>query len=92
MLRSLFWFAMIPITAISHGLAMTLLWGWFLVPMGLPPINVAQAIGVSSALFFARTVPVIYKDIKVDSDASAFAQIVVPWVCVLVGYVAKWWA
>lgn len=37
----------IPILSIIRGFALSYLWGWFIVPFGLPEIGVAWAIGIS---------------------------------------------
>ena len=34
-------------SSVLGGWVLSLLWAWFLVPMGLPAITIAQAIGVS---------------------------------------------
>lgn len=36
--------------SIWRGLALSILWGWFIVPLGLPPIGIAIAIGLSLTL------------------------------------------
>ena len=39
--------ATITITTILNGLVLSVLWGWFMVPLlGLPPLTAVQAIGI----------------------------------------------
>lgn len=38
--------------AIYRGWALSLLWGWFFVPLGLPPIGIVVAIGISLTVNF----------------------------------------
>ncbi len=44
--------ALIAFGAIIKGWAVSVLWGWFFVPLGLPPIGVALAIGVSLTITY----------------------------------------
>lgn len=39
--------ATITLASILEGLVLSVMWGWFLVPLGAPKIGVALAIGVS---------------------------------------------
>lgn len=39
-------------TSIWRGFVLSILWGWFLVPLGMPPLTVAYAIGVSLIVGF----------------------------------------
>jgi len=34
--------------ALLDGLVLSVMWGWFLVPLGLPPIGLAMAIGIGA--------------------------------------------
>lgn len=34
-----------------NALALSILWGWFAVPLGLPPIGVAMAVGLSTIVW-----------------------------------------
>jgi hypothetical protein len=36
-----------PFTAVLNGWVLSVLWAWFLVPLGVPAINVVTAIGVA---------------------------------------------
>jgi hypothetical protein len=40
--------------AIWNGAVISILWGWFIVPLGAPPLTVAHAIGVSLLIGFIR--------------------------------------
>lgn len=35
------------VNALLRGLALSVLWGWFVEPLGVPGINVAEAIGLN---------------------------------------------
>lgn len=37
--------SMVAVT-ILRGLALSILWGWFIVPLGTPVLSVAQAVGI----------------------------------------------
>lgn len=48
-----FFLVLLPAAAVLDGFALRTLWGWFIVPLGLPGITTAHAIGlavVASAL------------------------------------------
>jgi hypothetical protein len=38
---------MIPVSIVVNGLLLRLFWGWFVVPLGLAPIGIAHALGIS---------------------------------------------
>lgn len=40
-------FGFIAMFMLLRGLLLSLLWGWFVVPFGVPPIGIAWAIGLS---------------------------------------------
>lgn len=39
--------AALAVVAIVRGLALSILWGWFIAPLGPPEINVGEAIGIA---------------------------------------------
>lgn len=39
--------AILVVGVLAKGVALSVLWGWFAVPLGLPDIGIAHAIGVS---------------------------------------------
>lgn len=79
------------------GLAASVLWGWFAVPIfGLPALGVAQAYGIALVLrSFRGMMP---GDSKTDrSVGEVFARCIMlpPLMCgmfLLIGWVAKAWA
>lgn len=54
--------------------ASTILWGWFLVPMGLPPATVVQAFGILLLIRLARGVTPSKP--KADGDPPAWRAMV----------------
>ena len=72
-----------PLLAIG-GLAIHLLWSWFVVPLGVPAISVAHAAGLSLLMVFVRGVK------TGPSKANLFKQILsalsVWGICVLFGF------
>lgn len=57
--------------ALVRGWALTVLWGWFLVPYGLPTIGIATAIGISLivGMFTAHLEQRQAKETKSGTDA-----------------------
>lgn len=44
---------LIVINSILNGFVLTVLWGWFVVPLfSLPPLNIPQAVGISIILSY----------------------------------------
>ena len=44
---------LIALSAVTSGWALSILWGWFVVPVfGLPALTIAQAVGVSYVVSF----------------------------------------
>lgn len=54
---------LIPLMIIMNGYVFWVLWGWFLVGLGAPAINLAQALGVSLIARFV-IMPAIQKEEK----------------------------
>lgn len=44
--------AVVVIASLMRGWALSVLWGWFLVPLGLPGLNIPTAIGISLVVSF----------------------------------------
>lgn len=42
----MFTIAMAVVAAILRGWILTVLWGWFIVPLGVPSISIATALGI----------------------------------------------
>ena len=82
-------FAMIPLLIINSGLAVSILWGWFIVPLGAPQIGVAHAIGISATMFFVKSGHVRRDNEDKKPWVTIAGFFIAPWVSVLVGYIAK---
>lgn len=41
------WVLLTPVVMIWRGYVLSILWAWFVVPFGLPPLGIAGAIGLS---------------------------------------------
>lgn len=39
-----------PLSVVIYGAVASTLWAWFLVPLGVPPVGVAHAVGVYALL------------------------------------------
>lgn len=60
--------------ALLRGWVLSLLWGWFIVPLGVPAVGVVHAIGI------AFVVGMFTSAAKVDSDH--------PWRNIAIGFLA----
>lgn len=64
-----------PIWLAWSGLVLHRLWGWFVVPLGLPPIGIAHAAGLGLLCTFAS-----YRNLKAEENMLRVlvAEIFVP--------------
>lgn len=49
----------------------SIMWGWFVVPLGLPTLSIAHAIGILSMLIFLTT-----KVDDADDDLETLAEVI----------------
>ncbi len=74
---------MVPFTATLNGWALHKLWAWFIVPpLGVSPLSIPEAIGVS---LIASYVTWFHVDAKADDSITGKEKIVVS----IVGAVAR---
>lgn len=79
--------ALIAALATWRGLILSIMWTWFLVPLGVPTITIPLAIGFSLLVGFLT--PSAAKE-KNDSFGEAMAEgIVSPLVFLLLGWIVK---
>ncbi len=70
---------MIPL-CIWSGFVLATMWGWFIVPFGMPPLAIAHAVGLTLLIAWARApkmdrskeVELPFRDIGVGFLASLF--------------------
>ena len=69
------------------GYALHILWGWFLVPLGVPPISIAHAVGLGAIASIMRSpgrpTP------KGERTEALFYLAFAPLFALFVGYCAK---
>jgi hypothetical protein len=88
-------FIMIPLGIFMRGWALTMMWGWFVVPFGVMQISMPHALGLSGciALFHGiSTASTKNKSGEDDSPAVTVGKVfamtlIVPLVIVGVGYI-----
>ena len=68
-------FLALPFTLTWKGFVISKLWGWFLVPLALPPIGIAHAVGIST-LAALLTMKVTHKDAEKRTDKQTIDVIV----------------
>lgn len=87
-------FALIPIASVFNGLALSMLWGWFAVPIfHLPTLTVVQAIGVSLLVSYMTHGESHEKEKKDGATVTVtFAKIFMkPVIGLAFGWVIKTW-
>ena len=89
-------FAIAALGAIWSGFALSILWGWFIVPaFGISPLSIPSAIGISTVLDYVTHQ---YQK-KNSSDVEGWAgtgdailhMMLKPAVALLIGWVVKQW-
>ncbi len=74
--------------ALLRGWALSIMWGWFAVPLfHLPPLGIAQAMGVSLVIGMLCHQYVPSKE--GDAWTAVITVILSPFVVLLIGYVVK---
>ena len=83
--------AWIVLAIIVRGWVLTVLWGWFLVPLGAPALSIPFALGISTIIgLFLQNVS------RTKSEGSTVPNLVAqsllgPLVSLLVGWIITWW-
>jgi hypothetical protein len=89
---SLFFFAFILLTSIVlgayYGWAMSILWSWFMVPIGLPKLSVVTFMGIFTikSLLFTKEKALKPKDYTKDDYIGI---LIAPLAALLMGYLIK---
>jgi hypothetical protein len=79
---------LLALAATFNGWVLSILWGWFFVPiLGLPALGVAQAIGISTVVGYLTHQ---HRKTPEGEEAEAFAYIAAqPLFALLIGYIVK---
>ena len=78
--------ALIGLLVIQQAWAISVLWGWFIVPLGLPAIGIAAAIGISVTMSAMRG----HRKGPDDKGWKSIAMAVLhPWFFLAIGWIAK---
>lgn len=76
------------LSSILRGYVLSILWGWFVVPFGVPPISVAWAIGISVLVTLLTTQYVKTEgDSKPDFVTMTFFGISIPLIAWFIGFI-----
>lgn len=81
--------ALVVLLVIQQAWAISVLWGWFIVPLGLPAIGIASAVGISVTLSAMRGRRKGPDDEGWKAIAGSALQ---PWFCLAIGWIAKQYA
>lgn len=78
--------AIVMVVAISiyHAFVIQILWGWYVVPLGVPSISVAHAFGLSCLAG-------VFRRYSKDGQADLYMTVVGPLFLLAAGAVAKQW-
>ncbi len=82
--------AVVAYAALARGFVLSVLWGWFAIPLGLQPINPPLAIGIALVVSFLTHQH--HASIKDERETSQkwidVANVILsPWLTLLMGYV-----
>ena len=85
----LFVVAALPLAALLDAWVLTKLWGWFLIPLGLPQITIIPAFGIALIVrFLTKDLETAREDYKGKWWLPALHQLVFPFVYLVLGWVA----
>lgn len=74
------------VNAIVRGFVLSILWGWFLVPLGVPAVGVAGAIGVALVIGML-TEHLKNQDSTEDVGVQITVSLLSPFFILLLGYI-----
>lgn len=81
--------AIMALSAIWRGYALSIIWGWFMVPtFGLPALSIPVAIGLSVVVGML-TSHAMKTDDKQSPVAAVLIAFLVPVFALLIGWIAK---
>lgn len=84
-----FWLIMLPLSMMWSGYVLSVLWGWFAVPIfALPAISVAQAIAVRLVVFYMTMESATPNKERTDSESVALI-VLVPLIFLVMGWAVK---
>jgi hypothetical protein len=76
--------------AVNSAFPLTLLWAWFLVPLGAPSLSVAHAMGALTIISLMRGIrPTPPNRESKDIAGDVFATATLPWMALLCGWIIK---
>lgn len=81
-------FVLGPLFAVFEGFALKTLWAWFLVPLGLPAIGLAHAVGVAALIGLVTHQTPATNDDEHTARVLVFGAIS-PGGALVVGWIAK---
>lgn len=70
---------------VLRGFALVYLWGWFIVPLGLPQVQMAHAIGI--LMLMAYMTHEGYTDPKTTTTTKIITSVIQPPIVLLFGYI-----
>ena len=82
----------VPVASVIRGWVLSILWGWFAVPLGVPPIGVVHMMGLSilfSLLLHANADDKDFATVKETARALAVA-VGVPLIMLPICALLKW--
>jgi len=89
MLKTLVGFIADLISTVIHGWVLSLLWLWFLVPLGLPTLAIAHAIGIGVLVGLLTNQYIPNRDSEEEILNMVAHSICQPLILLTIGYIAK---
>ena len=68
-------FAM-PVMWITHGIGLTFMWRWFIVPLGVPQIATAHALGLTILIGYLRPLDFSKMEVKIPEEMRSASVLV----------------
>lgn len=73
-----------------NGLALSVLWGWFICPLGVPRLGIAQALGVSTLISLFMRGKADEDDDKKSPALKVAVAVLLPLFALAIGWAEHW--
>jgi len=83
-------FLLVAVDLAQRAFAVNVLWGWFVQPIyGIEPPKIVALVGFLLIVSVAKGVTNPPKEEKLSGTKHFFTCLIMPWVVVFIGYIAK---
>ena len=81
----------LPVVWMYEGWVLSILWGWFIVPMGITQISIWHAVGIALFVSLFRTRSYIKEEFEIGFWKRTCMNLATPILTLICGYFIKGW-